>query len=92
MSSSDNRWYEFSDPDNSISAFVNLKSKQYAYDLPPNVELARDSRGQFLEIFDELTGKYYYVDTKAKLSSWKKPEKGVILPASLVQVSLLSSM
>lgn len=82
------KWYEFFDPENSFSAYVNLDSKEFCYKLPPNVKLQTDFQGHFLEIFDELTGKYYYLDTKAKISSWKKPSYGTILPAGLVKVRI----
>jgi hypothetical protein len=80
------KWHEFSDPENKLIAYVNLHSKEFSYKLPPDVKVEKDCQDQFLEILDELTERYYYLDVKARSSSWKKPESGIILPASLVQV------
>jgi hypothetical protein len=78
-------WHLFIDPESNVVAYVNLATKEFSYSKPPNGNvIVRGPSGQYFELYDELIGSFYYYETLTQKSTWKRPEMGDILPASLV--------
>ncbi len=77
---SSNDWEEKTDPSSNQQYYVNKKTGESKWDMPPLPPSSATSIGTlpsgWIEKIDESSGNPYYVNTSTKESTWDKPASG----------------
>lgn len=85
MAETTDDWVEILEPRLREYMYVNLTTGICGWDPPKNVLIRPADHNQWWELFDRVTGRYYYFNSAGSITVWHRPQGADIIPLSSLQ-------
>lgn len=85
MAETTDDWVEILEPRLREYMYVNLTTGICGWEPPKNVLIRPADHNQWWELFDRVTGRYYYFNSAGSITVWHRPQGADIIPLSSLQ-------